>query len=232
MAGNRTQTMRCNLMQLPHKAATNNTARCSLKFTVTSEANVAVNPSRKRRSEMSIDDDQWWKKQKMGCKVAAECTQLPKGLMDRRIAQGFARPVDPLKTPPDYFKMIKNPMDLGTIKRKLERNMYSAANQFADDIVLTFGNAMLYHPPSSEVYRFARLLDCNFRRMWGILAAKLKLVVENSHQVMKPTIGLIKAPIAEKRGSSRRVSAEKKLKLGRLIKNVSMVVHTFSFPLS
>ncbi|KAG6407566.1 hypothetical protein SASPL_130558 [Salvia splendens] len=54
--------------------------------------------------------------------------------------------------------------------------MYSAANQFADDMVLTFGNAMSYHPPTSKLYRCARLLDCNFRRSWEILAPKLKLI--------------------------------------------------------
>ena len=54
----------------------------------------------------------------------------------------------------------------------------------------------------------------------------MKLVVDNSHQVRKPTagVGLMKAPKAEKRGYSRSVSLEKKLKLGPGIKNVSMVV--------
>ncbi|XP_047945707.1 transcription factor GTE12-like [Salvia hispanica] len=108
--------------------------------------------------------------------------------------------------------MIKNPMDLGTIKQKLERNMYSAAKEFADDVLLTFGNAMSHHPPSSEVYRSARLLDCNFRRMWEILDAKFKPVVENNHHVLKPAADLIKAPVPEKRGNSRRASLVKRLK--------------------
>ncbi|KAL1556564.1 transcription factor GTE10-like [Salvia divinorum] len=48
----------------------------------------------------------------------------------------------------------------------------------------------------------------------------MKLVVENSHQVMKLAASLMQVPIAEKRGNSRRVSLEKKLKHGPGIKNV------------
>ncbi|KAG6405072.1 hypothetical protein SASPL_132654 [Salvia splendens] len=169
--------------------------RVSVVVTKKLEANVP---------EMSIDD-QRWKKQNMDCNVKAECSKLLKELVDRRLAQAFTKPVDLIKTP-DYFKKIKNPMDLGTIKRNLERNMYSDAKEFADDMVLTFRNAMLYHSPTNEVYRNARLLNCNFKRRWEILAKKMKLVVEKSHQVMKPAAaaGLMKAPKAEQRGYSRR----------------------------
>ncbi|KAL1556359.1 transcription factor GTE10-like [Salvia divinorum] len=50
----------------------------------------------------------------------------------------------------------------------------------------------------------------------------MKLVVENSHQVIKlaAAAGLIKALIAEKHGNSRHVSLEKILKLGPRIKNI------------
>ncbi|KAG6407243.1 hypothetical protein SASPL_130229 [Salvia splendens] len=183
--------------------------RVSVAVTKKLEANVLLKPSPKRGPETSLDDH--------CCKL--ECSKILKGLMDRRPSQAFSKPVDPVKTP-DYFKMIKNPMDLGTIKHKLERNMYSAAKEFADDVLLTFGNAMSYHPPSSEVYRSARLLKCNFGRMWEILDAKLKPVVENNHQVMKPAAGLMKAPVPEKRGNSRQTSLEKRLKSKPGIKHV------------
>ncbi|KAL1555923.1 transcription factor GTE12-like isoform X2 [Salvia divinorum] len=177
------------------------------------EANVSVKPSHKRGLEMSIDDERW-KMQKMDCNVKLDCSKILKEFMDRRLAQAFRKPVDLVKTP-GYFKKIKNPMDLGTIKRNLERNMYSTAKEFADDMLLTFRNAMSYHSPSSEVYCNARLLACNFKRRWGILPATMKPVVENKHQVMKP----MKAPTAEKRGYSGRVSMEEKLKLEPKIKN-------------
>ncbi|KAG6405071.1 hypothetical protein SASPL_132653 [Salvia splendens] len=107
-------------------------------------------PAKANVPEMCIDD-QRWKKQQMDFNVKVECSKLLKELMDRRLAWGFTKPVDLVKAP-DYFKKIKNPMDLQTIKRNLERNMYSDAKEFANDMVLTFRNAMLYHSPTDEAH--------------------------------------------------------------------------------
>ncbi|KAG6403172.1 hypothetical protein SASPL_135389 [Salvia splendens] len=66
-----------------------------------------------------------------------------------------------------------------------------------------------------------KAIELQFQEEVGNNGYKMKLVVDNSHQVMKPTAGagLMKAPKAEKRGYSRRVSLEKKLKLRPGIKN-------------
>lgn len=46
-------------------------------------------------------------------------------------AQFFDRPVDS-KLVPDYYSVIKRPMDLGTLKSKLHDGHYSAPQQFAE----------------------------------------------------------------------------------------------------
>lgn len=43
----------------------------------------------------------------------------------------FDRPVDS-KIVPDYYSVIKRPMDLGTLKSKLHDGHYSAPQQFAE----------------------------------------------------------------------------------------------------
>ena len=43
----------------------------------------------------------------------------------------FDRPVDS-KLVPDYYSVIKRPMDLGTLKSKLHDGHYSAPQQFAE----------------------------------------------------------------------------------------------------
>ena len=83
--------------------------------------------------------------------------------------RAFTKPVDLAKTL-DYFKKIKNPMDL--IRIKLGEEYYFAGKEFVDDVQLTFGNAMLYHPPTDGIYRNARLLNCNFKRRWKTMAKK------------------------------------------------------------
>lgn len=62
----------------------------------------------------------------------------------------FLNPVNPkAENLPDYFTVIKNPMDLGTIKTRLLNSYYDDAHQFADSVRLTFDNAMKYNPVGS-----------------------------------------------------------------------------------
>jgi hypothetical protein len=77
---------------------------------------------------------------------------LLKQLMDHRFGWVFSDPVDPEQLNlPDYFEIIKNPMDLGTIKKGLEAGKYMLAQDFAVDVRLVFSNAMTYNQPGSEV---------------------------------------------------------------------------------
>jgi E1A/CREB-binding protein len=56
----------------------------------------------------------------------------------------FREPVDPLQLGiPDYLDIIKQPMDLSTIKGKLNSGQYSDPWSFVDDVWLMFDNAWL-----------------------------------------------------------------------------------------
>ncbi|CAM5143814.1 unnamed protein product [Eretmochelys imbricata] len=71
----------------------------------------------------------------------------------------FRQPVDPqLLGIPDYFDIVKNPMDLSTIKRKLDTGQYQEPWQYVDDIWLMFNNAWLYNRKTSRVYTFCTKL--------------------------------------------------------------------------
>ncbi|XP_062873052.1 histone acetyltransferase p300 isoform X2 [Trichomycterus rosablanca] len=67
----------------------------------------------------------------------------------------FRQPVDPQQLGiPDYFEVVKNPMDLSTIKRKLDTGQYQDPWQFVDDVWLMFNNAWLYNRKTSRVYKY------------------------------------------------------------------------------
>lgn len=58
----------------------------------------------------------------------------------------FKEPVDPEALGiPDYFKVVKNPMDFSTIKAKLAGNKYLRVEEFLEDLNLTFDNCFLYN---------------------------------------------------------------------------------------
>ncbi|PIN22596.1 hypothetical protein CDL12_04708 [Handroanthus impetiginosus] len=196
------------------------------------EVNV-VNSS-KRRAEMSLDD-QKGKRRKMDCNLKLLCGNILKELINHPDGWIFSEPVDPVKLKiPDYFSIIAQPMDLGTIRRKLEGNMYFGAEEFVADVRLTFSNAMSYNPPGHKVHYLAKKLDGNFSRKWKLLEAKLKQgnktaeeasfvnyeekngpdakhAVERSRQDMKP-IGPDKAPLRIKPGTCMLMSFEEKQK--------------------
>ena len=64
----------------------------------------------------------------------------------------FHKPVDPIELGiPDYFSIIKKPMDFSTIKKKLNNLVYTNFKEFVDDIELTFKNCYLYNGEKTPV---------------------------------------------------------------------------------
>lgn len=67
----------------------------------------------------------------------------------------FRQPVDPTTLGiPDYFDIVKKPMDLSSIKNKLIQGKYSDPWEYVDDVWLMFDNAWLYNRKTSRVYRY------------------------------------------------------------------------------
>ncbi|XP_060088165.1 LOW QUALITY PROTEIN: bromodomain testis-specific protein [Heteronotia binoei] len=59
----------------------------------------------------------------------------------------------------DYHTVIKHPMDLGTIKKKIENYEYKDIQEFAADVRLMFMNCYRYNSPDCEVVAMARKLQ-------------------------------------------------------------------------
>ena len=86
------------------------------------------------------------------------CTCCLSGMWKHQHGWPFHIPVDTIKLGlPDYFKIVKQPMDLGTVKKRLENNYYWCSQECTDDITLMFQNCYLYNKPG-EVYYFFRQL--------------------------------------------------------------------------
>ena len=54
----------------------------------------------------------------------------------------------------DYFDIVKKPMDMSTIRRKLETGQYKDPWEYVDDVWLMFENAWLYNRKTSRVYKY------------------------------------------------------------------------------
>jgi len=50
-----------------------------------------------------------------------------------------------LKLLQDYYRIVKRPMDMSTIKKKLDSQQYSSAKECIDDFNLMFNNCYMYN---------------------------------------------------------------------------------------
>jgi hypothetical protein len=81
-----------------------------------------------------------------------EMLKILLSIMSRRESFAFREPVDWKGLGlTDYLDIVKKPMDLGTIKNKIETNEYESAEDIANDIRLVWTNCMLYNRDGSEV---------------------------------------------------------------------------------
>lgn len=70
---------------------------------------------------------------------------------------------------PDYHKVIKNPMDLSTLKKNLEQKVYADAGKFYDDFQLMITNCVKFNPVGSVVYIAGQDLAKVFNEKWRAL---------------------------------------------------------------
>uniref|UniRef100_A0A8C6SY04 Bromo domain-containing protein n=1 Tax=Neogobius melanostomus TaxID=47308 RepID=A0A8C6SY04_9GOBI len=93
------------------------------------------------------------------------CSDILKELLSKKhyaYAWPFHTPVDAQALQlHDYHDIIKYPMDLGTIKKKMDSRQYPDAQAFAADVRLIFSNCYKYNHPSHDVVAKARKLQVN-----------------------------------------------------------------------
>ncbi|XP_068175400.1 bromodomain testis-specific protein [Antennarius striatus] len=160
------------------------------------------------------------------------CNDILKEMLSRRhyeYAWPFYAPVDAVAMGlHDYHDIIKQPMDLSTIKKKMDRREYAIAKEFAADVRLMFSNCYKYNPPLHEVVYMARKLQEVFE------ARYLKLPQETeggsiSHQQVnkvKATVGCLstsssRSDISSEAGSSSEEVATQLASLKERLKAVS-----------
>jgi hypothetical protein len=119
-----------------------------------------------------------------------------KQLMNHKWAFPFNAPVDHVALGlSNYLDVVKRPMDLGTVRRKLERSggvenadgsndaslyaPYTNCEELNRDVMLTFANAKLYNPPPTDVHVMATALEEFWAPRWEALRSRSKDVSES-----------------------------------------------------
>ncbi|XP_071984528.1 bromodomain testis-specific protein [Engystomops pustulosus] len=86
-----------------------------------------------------------------------------KALWKHNFSWPFQQPVDAAKLNlPDYYQIIKNPMDLSTIRKRLEYNYYPKALDCMQDFNTMFTNCYIYNKPGDDIVLMAQELEKMF----------------------------------------------------------------------
>jgi hypothetical protein len=86
----------------------------------------------------------------------------------------FAEPVDIVALNiPDYYSIIKYPMDLKTVETNIFSNKYETVQQFATDMRRIWTNCYTYNPPETDVSLMAKKLDTLFEEKFKKLVEQM-----------------------------------------------------------
>ncbi|XP_010581054.1 PREDICTED: bromodomain testis-specific protein [Haliaeetus leucocephalus] len=92
----------------------------------------------------------------------------------------FHQPVDAAALNlPDYYSIIKKPMDLSTIKKRLEHNYYTKAAECIEDFKTMFLNCYIYNKPGDDIVFMAQELEKVFMQKIAQMPPEEKLVILN-----------------------------------------------------
>jgi len=114
--------------------------------------------------------------------VTHKCMPVVQALIDDQFGWVFHDAVDPVALGlPDYFEVVKTPMHLSLVKKKLENAVYPDMELFARDVRLVFENAILYNGGTSEVGELAQTMLVKFDQLFRELVQG----VESSQQTLE-----------------------------------------------
>ncbi|TIB98529.1 hypothetical protein E3Q18_02027 [Wallemia mellicola] len=137
----------------------------------TAPSGSGLNISLKKKRDKAVPQAQ---RGGMSSQDVSACRAIHKRIQGHKTAGWFLYPVDPVRDgAPDYFTIIKEPMDIGTMSAKLDSGHYASRFDYENDFKLIIKNATTYNGPSSPVHKTALELDAFFDKQWQRVANTL-----------------------------------------------------------
>uniref|UniRef100_A0A669ESW6 Bromodomain PHD finger transcription factor n=1 Tax=Oreochromis niloticus TaxID=8128 RepID=A0A669ESW6_ORENI len=98
--------------------------------------------------------------------------RILRSLQAHKMAWPFLEPVD-TNDAPDYYRVIKEPMDLSTMEERLQKREYIKLTEFVADMTKIFDNCRYYNPSDSPFYQCAEVLENFFvQKLKGFKASR------------------------------------------------------------
>ncbi|KAJ5908832.1 transcription regulator BDF1 [Penicillium taxi] len=126
-------------------------------------------------------------------------TKLLHNIKRKNDARFYREPVDPVKLAiPHYFNIITQPMDLGTMEKKLKGEQYSSSQALIDDFNVMVQNSMTFNGPTHVVALEGGRLRSDFLRQMKTLPGPHEVEAQKAKKVKEKA----QAPRREPRTST------------------------------
>lgn len=99
-----------------------------------------------------------------------KCEALLNKLSAHKHAIHFLQPVDYVTLNiPDYPLIVKEPMDLGTVKKKLKAKEYKNPLEMMKDIEKVWSNSFLYNPANTTMHSITMAINSYYQTLKGMI---------------------------------------------------------------
>ena len=137
----------------------------SMETEATSTMNSTINPTEEQQQQQNFNNND-------GSKIILSpadkrfISSTLSSLKKNKHSLYFREPVDPIALNcPDYFDIIKQPMDLSTVQAKFNNDQYKTVDAFIDDIRLILDNCHKYNNPHDFVAQSGKKMEEVFDRL-------------------------------------------------------------------
>lgn len=95
-----------------------------------------------------------------------QCFKLVQELKRNPDANPFLTPVDPIALNiPEYPEIVKNPMDLGTVEKKILKREYKNLTEFTSDVKRIWDNSFSFNKPGTRIYAMTQRMSAAFETL-------------------------------------------------------------------
>ncbi|KAJ3042424.1 hypothetical protein HDV00_007380 [Rhizophlyctis rosea] len=157
--------------------------------------------------------------QKMPVEDVKRMKGIVQRLMEHPAGLWFKEPVDPERHgAPNYFQIVKKPMDLGTVQNKLDKGVYGSVNEVAEDVRLVFSNCFAYNVPGTQVHNDGKTLKGVFEKEFA------RVGKSGGGSVTPPSRSASPAPVAVGKGKTpaQGLSSEETAKVDAVLKKMEV----------
>jgi hypothetical protein len=115
----------------------------------------------------------------------------------------------------DYPQIIKKPMDLGTVKKKIADRKYTSLYQAAEDVRLVWSNCMTYNADDSDFFLLAKNLNKKWEEKFNKFASEQQ--IDSTALSTGGATGGDKISLDDKRAFAKSLYKISKEDLGKVI---------------